>query len=240
MLRSPPSSLPRFVGMTPIISRTHVRPALLLHDSIDYAGLFPPAGLDMAAAVANYATYRGESRRLGPGPVRVPVARLAEFEAAAERCLPRRPYLWRLAALLGADSRSELQALGEFNCRHAADGARRGVGRRGRGRRPTRSEASSAICGDAALPPGVRRDPDRPGPGRSSRRIGRRCRAKVRTGGVTADAFPAASRPGALHPRVPRRPASPSRRRRGCTIRSGPTTGSPTRPTARAAPCTAS
>ena len=30
----------------------------LLTGSIDYAGLFPPAGLDMASAVENYARYR--------------------------------------------------------------------------------------------------------------------------------------------------------------------------------------
>ena len=30
----------------------------LLAGVVDYAGLFPPAGLDMADAVANYARYR--------------------------------------------------------------------------------------------------------------------------------------------------------------------------------------
>lgn len=33
-----------------------------LTDIIDYAGLFPPAALDMRAAVRNYAAYR-------PGPL---------------------------------------------------------------------------------------------------------------------------------------------------------------------------
>ena len=31
---------------------------MLLESSIDYAGLFPPAGLDMPPAVQNYAGYR--------------------------------------------------------------------------------------------------------------------------------------------------------------------------------------
>ena len=30
----------------------------LLHGAIDYAGLFPPAGLDLEATVRNYAAYR--------------------------------------------------------------------------------------------------------------------------------------------------------------------------------------
>ena len=37
----------------------------LLTESIDYAGLFPPAGLDMASAVENYARYRAGRM---PGP----------------------------------------------------------------------------------------------------------------------------------------------------------------------------
>ena len=42
----------------------------LLESLIDYAGLFPPAGLDMATAVANYAGYKDGPLRLDAGPLR--------------------------------------------------------------------------------------------------------------------------------------------------------------------------
>lgn len=57
-------------------------PALrtLLSGLIDYAGLFPPAGLGMAEAVRNYDTYvRGEHAWM-LGRFIVPAARLAEYE----------------------------------------------------------------------------------------------------------------------------------------------------------------
>ena len=54
----------------------------LLSGLIDYAGLFPPASLAMAAAVANYDAYlRGEYSWI-LGRFIVPVARLEEFEKA--------------------------------------------------------------------------------------------------------------------------------------------------------------
>lgn len=59
-------------------------PALrsLLSGLIDYAGLFPPAGLGMAEVVRNYDTYvRGEHAWM-LGRFIVPAARLAEYEDA--------------------------------------------------------------------------------------------------------------------------------------------------------------
>ena len=50
--------------------------------AIDYAGLFPPAGLSMAAAVTNYASYRAGPNAWMLGRFIVPVARLEEFAAA--------------------------------------------------------------------------------------------------------------------------------------------------------------
>src|ERR671919_639920 len=96
----------------------------LLHGSIDYAGLFPPAGLDMAAAVTKYASYRDGAHSWALGRFVAPVSRIGEFESAAGGLLPPRPSPspWRIAALLGADPAAEIRALGELNCRHAADG----------------------------------------------------------------------------------------------------------------------
>ncbi|HVK01209.1 MAG TPA: hypothetical protein VM365_10085, partial [Gemmatimonadales bacterium] len=94
----------------------------LLRDSIDYAGLFPPAGLGMSAAVANYASYRTGPHAWALGRFVVPAGRLVELEQATEGLLPPSNG-WRIAALLGPDATRELEAIGEFNCRHAAEGA---------------------------------------------------------------------------------------------------------------------
>ena len=58
----------------------------LLDGLIDYAGLFPPAALDMKTAVSNYAHYLASEHRWALGRFIVPVARLGEF-ARAQRDL---------------------------------------------------------------------------------------------------------------------------------------------------------
>ena len=57
-------------------------PALrsLLTGLIDYAGLFPPAGLGMEAAVRNYDSYVRDEHAWMLGRFIVPAARLAEYE----------------------------------------------------------------------------------------------------------------------------------------------------------------
>ncbi len=56
---------------------------VLMERAIDYAGLFPPASLEMAHAVRNYARYRGGPDAWALGNFVVPLGRLREFEAAA-------------------------------------------------------------------------------------------------------------------------------------------------------------
>jgi hypothetical protein len=51
----------------------------LLSDLIDYAGMFPPAGLDMAEAVRNYDAYRRGEYGWALGRFVVPAARLDEL-----------------------------------------------------------------------------------------------------------------------------------------------------------------
>ena len=60
----------------------------LLRDSIDYAGLFPPAGLGMSEAAANYASYRTGPHAWALGRFVVPAGRLVELEQAAVGLLP--------------------------------------------------------------------------------------------------------------------------------------------------------
>src|SRR5262249_54965834 len=51
----------------------------LLTGSIDYAGLFPPAGLPMEQAIRNYARYRTEAETWVLGRFVCPAARVGEL-----------------------------------------------------------------------------------------------------------------------------------------------------------------
>jgi hypothetical protein len=100
---------------------------VLLRNSIDYAGLFPPAGLEMRAAVANYAQYLTSDAVWALGRFILPASRLEEFEVAAQRHLSRSPsgQPWRLSVLTGSDLSADLDRIAAFNHRHAeaAEGA---------------------------------------------------------------------------------------------------------------------
>lgn len=165
----------------------------LLQDSIDYAGLFPPAGLDLAASAHNYAAYRRGAHSWALGRFILPLSRLKEFELAADPFLSRQPAAepWRLGALAGGSAREDIAALGEFNCRHAAAGATAvsadvvelkadSVAAIGHAleRLPSYLQAYVEIPIDADPAPLVD----------AIARHG--ARAKVRTGGVTREAFP--------------------------------------------------
>ncbi len=97
----------------------------LLTGLVDYAGLFPPAQLPMKHAVEEYASYLTDSDAWMLGRFVVPVARLAEFEQHAEPLAPPAPSdgAWRLSALSGDDLIADVRAIGEFNAKHAAEGA---------------------------------------------------------------------------------------------------------------------
>ena len=102
----------------------------LLTDLIDYAGLFPPAGEDMITAVINYAEYLRGPDRAALGRFVVPLARLAELEDAAADLFPRGATAepWRVSVLVADDVRYAAEEMGKFNARHSAQ-ARRGLAR---------------------------------------------------------------------------------------------------------------
>lgn len=165
----------------------------LLAESIDYAGLFPPAGLDMATAVENYARYGREPAAWALGRFVVPVARLGEFEAAAERSFPVSPtaHSGRLALLAGPDLARDLERATEFNHRQTQPGAPALLA-------DTIEIKASSVSGiedimhrvpgslQAYVEVPIDRDPrDLLA---ALHRLGGR--AKVRTGGVTREAFP--------------------------------------------------
>jgi hypothetical protein len=86
----------------------------LLSGLIDYAGLFPPAGLGMEEAVRNYASYRsGEHAGFGEfrwmlGRFVLAAARLGEFRAAVEHT-GADASAWRLSVLAGAGDRDAVE-----------------------------------------------------------------------------------------------------------------------------------
>ena len=98
----------------------------LLRGLVDYAGLFPPAGLDMATAVRNYAAYRRSPHAWMLGRLVVSASRLGEFEAA-RAALPDDDALapWQVSALIGADVEAEIEAVLAFSA--FADSADRPV-----------------------------------------------------------------------------------------------------------------
>jgi len=104
--------------------------SVLLRELIDYAGLFPPASLAMAATAANYGAYSRSEWKWILGRLIIPVARLGEFESALAG-LPIRtdegPANWRFSALLGSDPAADLDRLREFNVRMAGGGRSRGA-----------------------------------------------------------------------------------------------------------------
>jgi hypothetical protein len=169
----------------------------LLSGLIDYAGLFPPAALDMPAAARKYAGYRESEYRWALGRFVVPVARLAEFEKTAEEILPKGVSdgagFWRLSALCGADLASDLERIAEFNQKHAAPDSCEGAAVIDtieiKAARPSDIENAMKLA-PAKLAPyfeiPVNEDPTE----LIMSAAETEARAKVRTGGLTADAFP--------------------------------------------------
>src|SRR3954462_11489972 len=88
----------------------------LLRESIDYAGLFPPAALDMPSAVSNYAVYATGQDRWALGRFILPVSRLPEFVQAGKQ-LSNGGSAWRLSALPEKDLVDQLAAVSRFNDR---------------------------------------------------------------------------------------------------------------------------
>jgi hypothetical protein len=86
----------------------------LLQGLIDYAGLFPPAALDMHTSVDNYASYRTGNQAWMLGRFICPASRLEEFEAAAAAHLtPDAPWPLSILARGGANRAAFLETLDE-------------------------------------------------------------------------------------------------------------------------------
>ena len=174
---------------------TSVPPALrvLLRGIVDYAGLFPPASLTMGAAVDEYADHRAGADAWALGRFVLPAGRLEEFEAAASDILPREgAKSWALSALLGSDLQEDIDRIEQFNARHGD--ARSGAVIVDTVELKTHSPRDVAHASEL-LDRRFDTYMEVPGdaPGEVITAIARTtAKAKLRTGGVTADAFPSA------------------------------------------------
>lgn len=81
----------------------------LLRGLVDYAGLFPPAALSMTEAVRNYAAYRTGAQRPMLGAFVLPVTRLDEFVDVALTTTVG-DGAWSLSVLAGAEDGERLAA----------------------------------------------------------------------------------------------------------------------------------
>ncbi|MBW4562869.1 MAG: hypothetical protein KME32_17310 [Mojavia pulchra JT2-VF2] len=83
----------------------------LLSSVVDYAGLFPPAKLELPQAMANYAEYQATPYAWMLGRFVLPVSRLQEFETL----LPEKPTKWSLSIIMTGDVKEAIAQLQSFN-----------------------------------------------------------------------------------------------------------------------------
>lgn len=161
---------------------------ILLAEIIDYAGLFPPSQISMAEAVTNYAAYKKSKYNWMLGRFILPAARLDEFiEYADELIAPDAENGWRLSVLAGEDIYESVRRVDRFNSQNAS----RVLCDTLEVKASTVSKIENTIN---ALPNYLTAYFEIP-PGANladlvSTLAIRGQRAKIRTGGLTADAFP--------------------------------------------------
>jgi hypothetical protein len=171
---------------------------------IDYAGLFPPAGLDMRTAVANFASYLESADSWMLGRFIVPLRRAGELAEAKTAIAPAAT--WQVSILCGLPSQHDTEQLVNIVKESARAGcsvtsieaaAKNGdeirqciasLPRRSalHGSAPAQDALDNiAMFIEIPLDAHVREN--------LAAILAGGCFAKVRTGGITADAFPPAA-----------------------------------------------
>jgi hypothetical protein len=156
----------------------------VLTERIDYAGLFPPAALPMSEAVANYAAYRDGADAWALARFVVPVVRLEELEDAG--ALHFRGSPWRLSVLAQASDADVIRA---FNERMDGLACADTVESRAATVDDVRALAPLTAVATLYVEIPVQDDPALLIAALAAHGM----RAKMRTGGVTAESFPTAS-----------------------------------------------
>lgn len=157
---------------------------MLLERVVDYAGLFPPAALDMASAVRNYQTYLNGDEACMLGSFLVPATRLEEFATAFDGvCCSEQESPWTLGVVCAGAVGSDGRRIEEFQQGAALIGSLEAKA----------ADAQSAASLLQQLPAARARYVEFP-PERASEILPvlgeYGARAKVRMGGVTAESIP--------------------------------------------------
>jgi hypothetical protein len=99
---------------------TETASRILLDGIVDYAGLFPPAALSMSQAVRNYAHYRASGAGWMLGRFVCAATDLELFSERADPLLPRDAGAipWLLSVTGSGDLPADLAAIAAFNERH--------------------------------------------------------------------------------------------------------------------------
>jgi len=170
----------------------------LITGLVDYAGLFPPAGEDMRPALESYASYLDSPDRLALGRFIVPISRLQELEEWGSDLMPSgdSSESWRLAVLVPDDVRGAAAEMLEFNDRHSPESD---AGRAVIDVVELKASTVNEIAHQRSDLPGrfiayfeIPTSPDVSPLVKAIATAG--ARAKVRTGGITPEAFPRAER----------------------------------------------
>jgi hypothetical protein len=160
----------------------------LLAEIVDYAGLFPPSQITMPEAVINYAAYRNSNFNWMLGRFVLPVARLDEFMETADELISKDGSdTWRLSVLAGEDIYQTIRQIEDFNAKYAP----RVVCDVLEVRANTESKIENTVN---SLPENITAYFEIPLDDRLPDLVTalaiHRQRAKVRTGGTSADEFP--------------------------------------------------
>jgi len=156
---------------------------------LDYAGLFPPAALNMAASVDNYAIYRHAPphTRALLGRLVVPADRLGEFGIHAAHFLAYdADPPWHLTVLGGPNPVADARVIAEFSALSAG----RAVVDSVEIKATTEEEIASAVAAHGPRTCYVELSQTRNGSTLLSAIARAGAKAKIRTGGLVASAFP--------------------------------------------------
>ena len=163
---------------------------VLLEEIVDYAGLFPPASLDMPGAVAEFARYREGPESWMLGRFVLPLTRLVEWETAAAPALDTvaEGEPWRLSVLGDAHQSAPIsRRIRDFNSRFLGRAYIDSAELKASGPDEVAYAGTLGEDGVAAYVEVPIADDPLPW---IEALVRAGARAKVRTGGVTANAFP--------------------------------------------------